>query len=280
MLKILRCFYFATLICCVFSSPGLAAEKQAQKNVIRISGSGSGLASIRALAIQFEKDNPEIKIVLLPSLGSTGGILALMDNAIDLSVVARPLNSEEKRLAITAVPYASTPIIFATHTSNDVSNLTGAELIDILSGTKKYWQNERYIRLIMRSIRESDYISVMNYSRELEKALVIGTNRNDVIFSSTATDNADMIQSLNDSLGILSFAQFKSEQLNIKALNFENVSPSTSSLLEGDYPFEKSFALVYKNLHFTPAIKTFISYVKSPETCRILNSNGQICKEK
>jgi ABC-type phosphate transport system substrate-binding protein len=58
-------------------------------NVLRLGGTGAGLANIQNLAEAFAKTHPGVVAKVLPSLGSSGGIKALLAGAIDASVSVR-----------------------------------------------------------------------------------------------------------------------------------------------------------------------------------------------
>lgn len=81
----------------------------AQAETLRISGTGVALGGIILLGDAFEAENPGTTIEVLPSLGSSGGIKALLAGALGLSVSSRPLKDDEKEGGAMAKIYASTP---------------------------------------------------------------------------------------------------------------------------------------------------------------------------
>lgn len=267
--------FLASCIILIFYCQGFASE---HSYTFRISGSGSGLASIRPIITEFNKQNPDINIQVLPSTGTTGGILALMDDAIDLSIAARPLSPEEQKLDIVWQPYGSTVIAFTVHSKAEVTSTSEAEIVDILSGKITHWPDGSYIRLVMRSSRESDFIPVINHNNKLAKALKEGLSRTDVIFSSTAEDNIEILQSLPGSLGLTSLAQLQSEQTTLKPLMYNNIAPTLKNLNNGSYPFHKTFFLVYKKHLLSTALKSFVDFILSNQACNILKANGQACR--
>ena len=65
--------------------PANAAE------TIKIGGTGSALGDMTRLAEAYMRANPDTKVVVLPSLGSAGGIKALRAGAIDIALTTDPL---------------------------------------------------------------------------------------------------------------------------------------------------------------------------------------------
>lgn len=74
----IKSFLSATFITgFIFCSSVLAGEE------IKIGGAGSALGSMKMLGAAFEKKHPGVKVVVLPSLGSIGGIKAVSKGALD-----------------------------------------------------------------------------------------------------------------------------------------------------------------------------------------------------
>lgn len=73
---------------------------------------------------------------MVPSLGSGGGIKAVLAGAIDLAVIGRPLKEAERGRGAIATDYARTPLVFATAAATKVSAITLRELPNIYSGDK------------------------------------------------------------------------------------------------------------------------------------------------
>src|SRR4030042_4023517 len=82
------------------------------EGVLKIGGTGTSLGSMQLLAKAFEKSHPGIKVVvILPSIGSSGGIKAVSKGSIDIGLSARPLKDEERNLGVLTTEYARTPFI-------------------------------------------------------------------------------------------------------------------------------------------------------------------------
>jgi phosphate transport system substrate-binding protein len=80
----------ALLVNCCFLTSRSFAE------TVKNGGSGAAVGVMRSIGLAFMKQHPEIKIDLVPGLGSGGGKKALMAGALDLAVTARPGDGAEK----------------------------------------------------------------------------------------------------------------------------------------------------------------------------------------
>ncbi len=74
----------------------------AQAEEIKIGGTGGALATMQLLGDAYSKNHPETKIIVLPSLGSSGGIKAVLAGAIQVAVSSRPIKDSETSLGASA----------------------------------------------------------------------------------------------------------------------------------------------------------------------------------
>jgi len=126
------------LICT--SSSVLCAEGATKE--IRIGGTGTGLATMKLLGQAFQKEYPEIAITVYPSLGSTGGIKALLGNDLDIAVSSKELTTAEQGQGLAATEYGRTPFVFVTHDKNSISQITLKQAVDIFNGTATVWPDD------------------------------------------------------------------------------------------------------------------------------------------
>lgn len=249
----------------------------ADTQVLKIGGTGSAMATLRLLINDFNRQNKDIRVEIPPSLGTQGGMLALQDGAIDLAIVGQPIQLQGQQSDIIYRSYAKTAIAFVADPNTPVKTLSEHELADIFTGNTGNWPNGTFIRLVMRSLTESDFVPVIEYSQVLREALTAASRRKDIVTSATVQENARILLTLPGSFGISSLAQIRSEHLALKIIAYEDVQPTLYNLQNGSYPFYKTFALVYPKQKFSGALKLFVDYVFSTKACEILAENGQLC---
>ena len=250
-----------------------ATLAQAQTNHFKIGGTGSALATMRLLADAYVGEYPETKITVLPSLGSGGGIKAVLSGAIEIALSARALKEHEDQAGAIAVEYARTPFVFATQARNTATGLNEPELIGMLSGENDLWPDGSRVRLILRPKGDSTSKIVKRISPAVQKAMTAAERRKGMPFAVTDQDAADKIETTPGALGTSTLAQITSEQRQIKALAWNGVEPTAGALAEGRYPF-------YKQLYFVtdaetpPAAQGFLDYLRSQTGREILEANG------
>ena len=118
------------------------------EETIRVSGTGAAVGGMKLLGEAFGKKHAGVKVNVFPSLGSTGGIMALGAGKLDIAVSARPIKDEEKIPGLVGKPYAKAPFIFATSSSNPTDGLGLSEIQDIYAGKKTTWPDGERIFLV------------------------------------------------------------------------------------------------------------------------------------
>lgn len=247
----------------------------AYAETIRIGGTGAALGTMRLLADAYTAENTVAKVTVLPSLGTAGGIKALLAGAVDVAVTLRALNDAEASGGATSVEYARTPFVFATAISNPAQTITTAELVDIYLGKQVDWPEGGKIRLVMRPTGDNDSEIVRSLSPDMRAAELHAEQRKGLLFAVTDTEAADNLERVPGALGPSSLALITSEKRALKALMLNGVAPSTSALADGSYPLGKSFYMAVGPKP-SPAVKRFVDFVRSPSGREILTRTAQL----
>lgn len=245
---------------------------------IRIGGSGGALGTIKLLAADFERKRPGTTITVFPSMGSSGGIKAALDGAIDIALSARPANGEER--GVVAREYARTPLVFAVgKNNNSVSDFTISQLADIYAGKTTTWPDARRLRLVLRPASEYDNVLLKSMSGDMERALRDALSREGMIVEVTDQDSARAIEKVPGALGTITLGQIISEKRSMKALSVNGVKPRTKTLADGTYPYFKTYYFISKK-DTRPVVREFIAYVYSAAGRLILSRSGYLVKDR
>lgn len=121
------------------SLPTEGKKADAEKNIIRISGSSSVYPLVRILAEQFEIDNDDVRVVFSASTHTQGGAAGVALDEMDIGLLSRPMTTEERKLELTYLHLAEDILVFATHRQVPVQDLSRQQLIDIYSGKITNW---------------------------------------------------------------------------------------------------------------------------------------------
>lgn len=268
----LTIFVLAGIVVSMLSSPVFSEE-------IKIGGSGSGLGHMKMLGAAFEKSHPGIKIVVLPSLGSSGGIKAVGKGAIDIGLTGRPLKDEELKAGLKVIEYAKTPFIFVANNDVKITGLTTKDIVKIYNGETQTWPDGKRVRLVLRSAYESDTITVKSISPEMSAAVDNALSRKGMLIAMTDQESADLIEKTTGSFGVSTLTLVLSEKRKVKILSYNGAGPSVKALSGGAYPLSKSLYFVTKPEQ-SPLVREFLAFILSPEGARILEEGGCLAIRK
>ncbi|OGA33924.1 MAG: hypothetical protein A3G80_00255 [Betaproteobacteria bacterium RIFCSPLOWO2_12_FULL_62_13b] len=249
-------------------SGGAAAEE------FKLGGSGAALGTMQRLAEEFTAGNPDIRITSVPSLGSGGGIKAVVAGAIGLAVTSRPLNEGERKLGAVEMEYARTPFVFAVSTQSKVTAMTSGELADIYAGRRVTWADGSPVRIVLRPASDVDTEMVRNISPEIRSGLAAAEARPGVRFSVNDQDAANDLERIPGAIGPSSLALIVSERRALRALKLDGREPTPTNAASGAYPYYKRLFLV-TGAKRSAAVERFVAFVRSPAGRKILAGNGQ-----
>ena len=266
VLRCLRARAWLALLLCWASVPLHAQE-------IKVGGTGGALGTMKLMAQAFTKQYPQMKVTVLPSLGSGGGIKALHSGAIDLALSSRALTPDEVRAGAIGVEYARTPFVFATARNNPAVGLSTHELVDIYSGKTSHWPDGSRIRIILRPVGDSDSAMIKDLSPEMRVAKGLSEQRPGMAFEVTDQDAADALERVPGALGPSTLGQIIAEGRALKALRFNGIEPTAAALANGSYPLYKRLLLVTGPRPSAHA-REFIAFVRSAQGRQILQQNG------
>lgn len=269
-----KSWFSKTMLRALITIAALCSTAQAA-DVVRIGGAGSGLGPLKILAAAFEKSHPGTTIKILPSLGSAGGIKALLHGAIDLAISGRALKTEEQKDGAAAVECARTPFVFVAHQNVTKTDVTTRELEMIYNGQTTTWPDGSRIRLILRPAGDTDTGIVKAISKGMEQAVNTANARQHMIVAVTDQEAADAVAKIPGALGGSTLAQVATEVRPLRVLTLNGIAPTLATLDNGRYPLSKQLYLV--TAPNTPAVALqFVQFVRSAQGRTLLAKTGSL----
>lgn len=254
----------------------VATAAQAAQD-IRIGGTGGALGTMKLLAQAYAKEQPGAAITVLPSMGSGGGIKAVLAGAIQIGLSSRPLSEAEIAAGAVAVEYGRTPFVFATAAANPATGITTRNLVDFYAGTADRWPDGAKLRLVLRPIGDSDSEMIKGISPAMRDAKSAAEQRKGMVFTVTDQDTANAIERIPGAMGPSTLALLISEQRPLKALALDGVVPSAATIANGSYALHKQL-LIVTGPKTTPEAQAFVRFVQSAPARAILQQTGHWVK--
>lgn len=261
----------------VLACIAMTGATHAQTQPIKVGGTGAALGTLQLLAQAYEKAHPDVRITVLPSLGSGGGIKALLAGAIQIGLSSRPLSDAETAAGAVAVEYGRTPFVFATAATNKATGITTQNLADYYAGKVEDWPSGSKIRLVLRPIGDSDSELIKGMSPAMREAKSAAEQRKGMVFTVTDQETASSIEKIPGALGPSTLSLILSEKRALKALTLNGVTPSALSIANGSYPLHKQL-LIITGPQTPPEARAFATFVLSPAGRDILQKTGHWVK--
>lgn len=259
----------------------LLGSDRATAETLRVGGTGVALGGMRILGEAFQRTNPDVTVDVLPSLGSGGGLKAVIAGAIDLSVSARALKDAEKDQGAVATLYATTPLAIVTSAKTDTDGITTEQLAQMYAGTMQTWPSGEPVRIILRPISETDVQILRDLSDEMAQAIDAASERPGLLMATNDQDNAEALENLSGSIGAVALGQIKTERRRLKVLALDGKLPKVSDTgeqavgyaqtREGTRAFAKSLYIVRAG-DTSETAQQFMAFVLSPEGRAILEA--------
>ena len=268
-----KIFFPSVLLAVIMCVSGLAGS--ARGETIRIGGTGFGLGVMKILARSFEESHPGEKIQVIPSLGSSGGIKALLHGALDIAISGRPLKAEESGKGIEADLFIRSPFIFIVNESVTKQGITIQELEKIFRGEMLTWPDGERIRPILRPEADTATKIVRGISSGMDQAMTLAMARKGMILEITDQDSARMVEKTPGALAASSLTQVYSEKRQVGILALNGIRPSVEALSDGAYPLSIPLYLVTPDRMKETAL-AFSRFLYTEKGRRILAENGNL----
>jgi phosphate transport system substrate-binding protein len=245
------------------------------ETIVRIGGTGSALGTMKHLAEAYEKSHPGVRIRILPSLGSTAGIKAVLGGGIDLGLASRTLTESERQQGAVEVEYARSPFVLITNLKVIKKDITLRELEEIYNNPAASWTDGSRVRLILRPEKDIDTLLLRTLSPGMEKGMRAALARPGMIMAITDQESTDALVRTPGALGGATLSEIISGNRPVNVLSFNGVNPGIKTIADGSYPLVKSFYLV--TTPKSPAeARQFAEFVRSYAAGRILAKSGNL----
>ncbi|HOI40721.1 MAG TPA: phosphate ABC transporter substrate-binding protein [Methanobacterium sp.] len=232
---------------------------------ITIVGSTSVQPAAEALATEYMKKNPDVKITVQGG-GSSVGIKSVQDGTADIGTTSKNLKDEESK-GLTQWELGKDGIAIVVNKENKVSGLTLEQIKGIFSGEITNWNevggSDGEINVIVREEGSGTRDAILEMVLGSKDAKFV---KEAIVQSSTEAVQQAVAQDPN-AIGFISYAAVKDS----KALKVDNVAPTVETILDGTYKIQRPFIFLVKG-EPTGAVKAFIDWANGPEGQEILKS--------
>jgi phosphate transport system substrate-binding protein len=246
---------------------------------LAVPGTGACEVILTELAEAYNLGNPEEPINIPPSIGSGGGIKAVLDGEAQLARVARRLKAEEEQQGLVSLVFARDAVAFVVGKRVEISNMNAGQLAAIFTGKIDNWKDvgagEGSIRVVGREPGDSSLSVIQEHLKEFKE--IAFTPKAKIILYDRET--VETLAKYKNSVGFIPLSAAKWAEGAIKQISLDGVAPTRVNVLAGTYRLVEDFAFVYKN-ELRPGAGRFVEFVFSEEGKKILEKNGLIAVDR
>ncbi|WP_321369025.1 substrate-binding domain-containing protein [uncultured Desulfuromusa sp.] len=258
----------------LFIFQAIAVNATAQDQLL-IEGTGDNQQLLRVLARAFEAETPGSKIIIPDSIGSSGGVRALVKGKCDMARLARLLKEKETTMAddLVSREFALSPVLFVANlTDSCVDSLSYEQITDIFSGKINNWSQlgkcqSHEIYLAMREVGDS--------SRNVLEQNIPGLSEirepvGKVIYSTPET--RQIIEEYPFTFSFLPKTAISSK-MTVFALN--GIVANEKNIQKNEYPLVSPYSLVWRGEPSGLGQK-FLDFVFSAKGAEIIRTMGAV----
>lgn len=211
---------------------------------LRLAGSGSTVAALRIAVAECGRAGQRIDVQVEQGIGSSGGLRALADGAIDAALVSRQLKAAEQRGDWAAAEYARSAVTFAS-LAHGLDDTDGQNLLHRLAEGSPPGPTGRPLTWLLRESGDSGHLVMAQRSpafAQLERRARAGDSAQ--IYFHDRTLHAALL-SAEGTVGVVDASAVRAEGLPLQLYRWGSTLPDAAAVASGAWPFAKPHMLVY-----------------------------------
>ena len=257
-----------------FGLSAFALMPNASAETLVIPGSGNPEYILTELANAYNKRQSEYRVIVPPTIGTSGALREVTEGTASMGRVGRPLKGKELNLGLTYRPIGRDPVSFVGGAGVTVSGITTQQAIDIFTGNISNWRDLGGKHEAIRAIgREKTDASLQAIMREI-KAFENLQYHDNVKLVHLDSQLIELLDRFPASFAFLNRSALSGAKTKLIALQLDSVEPSADNVDAGRYKLWTEIGLIYRESSLTVAGRSFLEFVASPYGTQLLRANG------
>ena len=246
----------------------------ASAETITIGGTGWSVGIARNLAAFYMEKHPEVRIQVPDSVGSGGGIKAVLTGRFDLSFSSRPIKKKNQGKGLVAAPYVRTPFVLAVSPkAGENLAMTTDELIATFTGELTHWKNGTQINHVIRSEREISTKLMAAYFDGVGPLISKKRKSRGALYAHNDQEAMDIGEKIAGAIVPMALLAINAEQRALEPITIDGIHPTLANLEAGQRMMESTLYLV-QGPKLTPTARAFLSFLRSDDAAGIILRHG------
>ena len=263
----------ASALCVTVAAAGRPASAA---ETLTVAGTGAAIATMRIIGTAFEQANPGVKVIVPKSLGSGGGIKALLKGKIDIALASRPIKDSERAAGAVGRAYARTPfLLVVSGTGHADLNHTSREIEDIFAYRKTAWSDGHPVRFVLRPESDSDTTMLVRWFPSIKPLLETARRKRGIITATSDQQAMDVAERVPGTVTTSTLTAITAENRKLQPLIIDGIAPTPDNINDGTYKWFKELLYVTTSTRSVTA-KAFLEFLMSPNGARLLRETGNV----
>lgn len=252
--------------CGQFAAPTQTKDPLGGDYVVK--GGGAALDVFNALADGFRARHPAVRFGF-EDIGSAAGMKLAASGGVDLAT-SSATPAPDIATSLTLVPVGASGTAVIVNAQNTLTGLTKTQVRDVFSGAASDWsQLGAGAGKIIVIVREATSALRGNFDAYFFDGK--GSYVKDAIELNTGDDMLRAVSSQSNVIGMITIDSHLRAETRVRALAIDGIAPTRENVVGGRYPVRRPLFLAYNPSLVKPAIKEFLSYVRSDDGQRIID---------
>jgi phosphate transport system substrate-binding protein len=162
---------------------------------------------------------------------------------------------------------------FATREGSRIEGVSRLAAAGYLSGERPNWPDGEPMRLVRRPPGEADWIALAGLGPEMERAVEVALRRPGLLVAGTDQENAELIEGVPGSFGLISQGQARAEARRVRLLALDGEMPTLARVEAGSWPMIRSLELVTPD-DPGPVAAAFLLFAQGEEAAALMREHG------
>ncbi len=225
----------------IYSSPVQAKDSDS----ISIAGTGDSQILLRQLAKEFQELHSGKIIVVPDSIGSSGGVNAVIAGKADMARIARPLKRKEEINNLHYKLFAISPVVLAANLDSDcITDLSTEQLLGIYQGKINDWSQVKECgngKIYVANREPGDS------SRSVLEKFVMNFKKIADPVGATVYSTPKLVEILSRHSGTIAYVPLCAiVGAKLEVFSIDGIAPVDVDIIQGRYKLTNPFGLVWK----------------------------------
>lgn len=244
----------------------------AEERPLRIGGAGAAIGTVNSALAALALRGQAASTRVVSHLGSIGSLRAVEQGALDMALISRPLQVDERMRGLHAVEYGRAPFALTTGMPG-VAGLTRTQLAEMIEDPRAAWPDGTPVRLVLRPKTDGDYVLLASMGPLVELALERASSRAGMVVAITDQEAVDAVARLRGGLGACGLPLLRSSANNLVPLALDGVAPTVANVENASYRIVNRMQVVTQGPP-TGLAMDLINYLQSPDGLALLAQFG------